>query len=67
MSAAALHCIQPVEPEFSTDAPPRAEDLAAAYFEFLPLTEGDKAAAATLAVGAVLAGVLERKAEGLPR
>lgn len=49
---------QPVE--FSTDAPPHAEDLAAAYAEFLPVTEGDNIAAAVLAVGAVLADTLNR-------
>lgn len=52
---------EPVEHEFSTDAPPRAEDMAAAYLEFLPLTEGDKQAAAVLAVGAMLADQIQRR------
>lgn len=59
-----VHALQQpqVEPvEFSTDAPPHAEDMAAAYLEFLPLTEGDKQAAATLAVGAVLADAIQRR------
>ena len=46
--------------EFSTDAPHHAEDLAAAFAEFLPVTGGDKTAAAVLAVGAVLADHLQR-------
>lgn len=41
--------------EFSTDAPQHAEDLAAAFAEFLSVTAGDRVAAAILAVGAVLA------------
>lgn len=57
------HPVRPVaEVEFSTDAPPRAEDLAAAYAEFIALTEGDRVAAAVLAVGAILGDTVQRRA-----
>lgn len=62
-----VHHLQPpqaAEPvEFSTDAPLHAEDLAAAFAEFLPVTGGDKQAAATLAAAAVLASALDRNKE----
>jgi len=60
----AVRALHPQAPpvEFSTDAPPHAEDIAAAYLEFLPLTEGDKNAAAVLAIGAVIAAAaLDRR------
>lgn len=57
------HHLQP-EPaeavEFHTDSPPYAEDLAIAFDALLPVTGGDKQAAATLAAAAVLASALDR-------
>lgn len=60
MNVHALQHPQAEPVEFSTDAPSHAEDLAAAYAEFLPVTDGDRIASAVLAVGAVLADAIQR-------
>ncbi len=49
------------EPEFHTDAPANADELAIAFEAMLPVTDGDKPAAAILAIGAVLADVINRR------
>jgi hypothetical protein len=55
--------VQPIRSapvEFHTDSPPYAEDLAIAFDALLPVTGGDKQAAATLAAAAVLASARDR-------
>lgn len=41
--------------EFHTDAPANSEEIAVAFDALLPVADGDRTAAAVLAVGALLA------------
>lgn len=65
MTVSVHRLAQPVAgPEFHTDAPANAEELAIAFETFMAVTEGDRGAAATLAAGAIIADALQRNGKG---
>lgn len=50
--------------EFHTDSPASAEEIAVAFDAMLPVADGDRTAAAILAVGAVLADAMRQLGHG---
>lgn len=52
---------RPAEVELHTDCPGSTDEVLIAYEAVLPATDGDRTAAAILAVGAVIADALNRR------